>query len=439
MDFIGLLPPEISLKILSHLDMQDILNCCLVSKAWYNVTNCNSIWKYFWNPNNPLKESEGCADFDWTFSIPCKWKLYRMNHYRVINNWREDRYKRYEINGRWLDTTAYDGRTLVVNNGPLDVYRIENGNLVHIQTLRYKKHDAYMCSTNSSFIAVKYKPFVVIYRCENDKYKISHYLYNRGRNTKLYCTKDPKEIDSLTDDYFTYPYWSNLMCILSDTLYVYLPHLKVMYAWEMKEMKCLLEKEADINDVSYDKHFVYLCIRNSIFVFDKDGNMVMRLETKWNIGKMHCNHNMILAQHGLNDEVEFCAWDKTTGNLIFHKKMNVSEDIILHPKRDVILDMVDKWQVEKKEITAYNLMNDSILWKSRVSEYSLLGDLHSIVAERFLLFCTYTRHIFDIYDTETGRYLYSLNHIDDDDLYASYDLLIYSCNKNAKLILHIYS
>ena len=229
------------------------------------------------------------------------------------------------------------------------------------------------------------------------------------------------------------------MCILSDTLYVYLPHLKVLYAWEMKQMKCLLEKEADISDVSYDKNCVYLCIRNSIFVFDKDGNIIMRLEARWNIGKMQCNHRMILAQRGFNDEVEVFARDKRTGNLIFNKKLNVSEDVILHPKRDVILDMVDTWQVEKKEIIAYNLLNDSLLWKSKVSEYSLLGDLHSIVGERFLLFCTYTRHIFDIYDTDSGTYLYSLNHIDDDDLYASYDLLIYSCNKNAKLILHIYS
>lgn len=379
------------------------------------------------------------TDFDWTFGSPCKWKRYRLNHYRIINNWKENRYKRYEINGRWLVTTAYDGTTLVVNNGPLDIYRIDNGELNHIQTLKYKKYDAYMCTTNTMYIAVKYKPFVVVYKLENTKYKVSHYLYTEGRSTKLFCAKHARDVDNHSDDHKNYPYWSNLMCILNNTLFIYLPHLQVMYVWNMQEMKCLLEKVAIINDVSYDRNYVYTCIDNSIFVFDKDGNMVMRLEAKWEISKIHCNHNVILAQHQNNDEVEFLAWDKTTGHLLFSKKMNVTKDIILHPKRDVILDIVDTWQIEKKEIAAYDLLSNSILWKSHISEYNLLGDLHSIVSERFLLFCTYTRHIFDLYDTDTGSYLYSLSGIDDDDLYASYDLFIYSCKKNAKLILHIYS
>lgn len=59
MDFISLLPPEISLKILSHLNIEDIFSCSLVSKSWYDVANSNSIWKHFWNPDNPLKDSEG--------------------------------------------------------------------------------------------------------------------------------------------------------------------------------------------------------------------------------------------------------------------------------------------------------------------------------------------------------------------------------------------
>ncbi|XP_014247872.1 uncharacterized protein LOC106665727 [Cimex lectularius] len=439
MDLLSLMPPEIAVKIFGFLELRDLLNCQAVSKSWYDLTNNNLVWKTFWDPNLPLKECRPRKDLNWMFTPPCKWKMYYMNHMRIIRNWREDKYKRHEINGRWLETTAYDGQTLVINNFGLEVYKIDKGNLVHMQKLKYKKYDAYMCATNTKYIAVKYRPFVLVYVQINDRYRVSHMLYNQGTEKKLTCIKHMKQMDKMNDRFPIYPYWSNLMCILGDTLFVYMPHIKVFYAWDMKNMRCLMDVEGSISDFLNDKSKVYICSDDLISVYDEMGNLCYEVKPHWPIGKVHINYNMILAVKSTQDHMEVCAWEKGTGKEILVKTISVSDDCILHPRLDILLDVVDAWQLERKEIYALDLKHDVTLWKTLIGEYSLLGDLHSIVAERFLLFCTYSRHVFDIHDTKSGNYLYSLYGIDDDDVYASYDILIYANHKNVKLIVHIYS
>ncbi|KAK9499844.1 hypothetical protein O3M35_002805 [Rhynocoris fuscipes] len=439
MDILKCLPPEISIKILTFLNLKDVLSCSLVSRIWYDLTNTNLIWKRFWEVDLPLKECEVSKDFDWVFKPPCKWKLYYLNHKKVIQNWIDDRYKRHEVNGRWINSTAYDGKTLVINNFGLEVYRIDKGNLIHCQKLSYQKYDAYMCATNTTYIVVKYKPFVLIYHLINDKYKVAHMLYIRDRDNKLICTKERRVMDEVSEQSSLYPLGSNLMCILGNTLYVYMPHVKIMYAWNMKEMICLIEIKAHISDFLYDRERVYICVGDSITVYDENARKCFTVSPKWSIYKMHVNNHILLAVGDGHNEVDICAWDKKTGNLLHNKRMLVSADSLLHPKNDILVDVVDAWPLEKKEIFACNINDNEIIWRTLVGEYSILGDLHSIVADRFLLFCTYSRHIVDIHDSKRGNFLYSLYGIDDDDVFASYDILIYAKNASVKLIIHIYS
>ena len=46
-DFITLLPNEILEKVLNFLTLQDLLNCCLVSKGWNkHLSTLDFIWKH---------------------------------------------------------------------------------------------------------------------------------------------------------------------------------------------------------------------------------------------------------------------------------------------------------------------------------------------------------------------------------------------------------
>ncbi|XP_073975910.1 uncharacterized protein isoform X2 [Rhodnius prolixus] len=378
-------------------------------------------------------------DFGWILSQPCKWKLYFMNHKKIIHNWEEDRYKRHEINGRWINSSAYDGKTLVINNHGLEVYRIEKGNLVHCQKLSFKKYDAYMCATNTSYIVVKYKPLILVYHLINDRYKVAHMLYIRDRDSKLICSKEIRVLNEVNEQSSLYTVGSNLMCILGHTLYVYMPHVKIMYAWNMKEMICLIEIKAHMSDFLYDKERVYICVNDSITAYDERARMCFAVTPHWNIYKMHVNNHVLVAVGDGHSEVDICAWDKQTGTLLYNKKMFVSADCLLHPTKDILVDVLDAWPLEKKEIFACNIKDNMILWRTLIGEYSILGDLHSIVADRFLLFFTYSRHIVDIHDAKYGNYLYSLYGVDDDDVFASYDILIYAKNKSVKLVVHVYS
>ncbi|KDQ61072.1 hypothetical protein JAAARDRAFT_45731 [Jaapia argillacea MUCL 33604] len=57
-DFVGLLPPEVSLQIFSYLSFQSLLTCALVSRRWRAIADDTSVWK------------DLCFDKGWTWKQP---------------------------------------------------------------------------------------------------------------------------------------------------------------------------------------------------------------------------------------------------------------------------------------------------------------------------------------------------------------------------------
>ncbi len=58
------LPPELGLEVLSHLDVEDLWVCCLVNKKWHAFASDNGLWRSFWNqsymgfpPERSLKQA----------------------------------------------------------------------------------------------------------------------------------------------------------------------------------------------------------------------------------------------------------------------------------------------------------------------------------------------------------------------------------------------
>ncbi|KDQ61071.1 hypothetical protein JAAARDRAFT_191189 [Jaapia argillacea MUCL 33604] len=57
-DFVGLLPPEVSLEIFSYLSVQSLLTCTLVSRRWREIADDTSVWQNL------------CSDKGWTWKQP---------------------------------------------------------------------------------------------------------------------------------------------------------------------------------------------------------------------------------------------------------------------------------------------------------------------------------------------------------------------------------
>ncbi|KAK9499832.1 hypothetical protein O3M35_002793 [Rhynocoris fuscipes] len=452
MDILKCLPPEISIKILAFLNLCDILKCSLVSRYWYDLTNTNSIWKQFWLADLPLKKSNSSKDFKWIFQPPCEWKLYYLNHQKVINNWIDDRYEKHEINGYVYreHSAAYDGRTLVINNyDSVVVYRVEKGLLLPCQNLSYKKCESYGCATNTTYIVVKYKPCIIIYDLMCDQYKVSHMLYLNVSDCKLMYKNEGKAIEEFNAEGSLGPFALNFMGIIGSTLYIYMETVRTMYAWSMKDMVCLTEIKFFVANFLYDNERVYVyCIDfdnhvHHISVYDENAQKCYTVWPDMNIGDMHINNHLLVAVGDGKNEVDVCAWDKRTGDLLHSKRMLVTLISRLHPKNDVLVDVDYAWPFQIKEVFAYNIEDNEIVWRKLaggVGGYRDQSDIHSIVADRFLIFRTYSRRRFDIHDGKRGKYLYSLYGIDTNYAFISYDVLIYQNKKKCgKLVVHIYS
>lgn len=96
MDFIGKLPREISLHILSFLPPNALVKCFLVSKTWYNLTNTDFLWR-----RHCLVRKINKTDSDKAQNRPsslCGWATAYRTFIRKINRWENDRAQYFDIN-----------------------------------------------------------------------------------------------------------------------------------------------------------------------------------------------------------------------------------------------------------------------------------------------------------------------------------------------------
>ena len=104
-DFISLLPPELSIHILAHLDHHALVNTSLVSRSWAHVSRSQHIWReafmreksktYAMSLPVPLGAGLGLpafrSDNDWR-------DLYRIRQ-QLEHNWREGKAEPVYLNG----------------------------------------------------------------------------------------------------------------------------------------------------------------------------------------------------------------------------------------------------------------------------------------------------------------------------------------------------
>ena len=84
-DPFALIPPEISLHIISYLDPESVLSCYKVSKLWRCLCNCDSVWSGLCDSlkcerkfvsENPQKS-------------PCSVKSLFLSFYAVFKSWKQ--------------------------------------------------------------------------------------------------------------------------------------------------------------------------------------------------------------------------------------------------------------------------------------------------------------------------------------------------------------
>jgi F-box and WD-40 domain protein 1/11 len=104
-DFISLLPAELSIQILAHLDHHALLNTSLVSKSWAQVSRSHHVWREAflreksktYAMSQPVKPGTGLGlpnykpDNDWK-------ELYRIRQ-QLEHNWREGKAEPVYLNG----------------------------------------------------------------------------------------------------------------------------------------------------------------------------------------------------------------------------------------------------------------------------------------------------------------------------------------------------
>uniref|UniRef100_A0A171A7M2 F-box only protein 16-like protein isoform x3 n=1 Tax=Triatoma infestans TaxID=30076 RepID=A0A171A7M2_TRIIF len=93
MDILTFLPVEICERILCCLNLKEILNCSLVCRSWYNITNsCNLIWKRFCKQDEVIKNEWNYTVTEW-FPCTSEWKMYFLNFKKTIYNWKRNIFK----------------------------------------------------------------------------------------------------------------------------------------------------------------------------------------------------------------------------------------------------------------------------------------------------------------------------------------------------------
>ncbi|CAH1390283.1 unnamed protein product [Nezara viridula] len=408
MDFIPLLPVEISQLIFRRLTVKELARCLGVSKRWRELANINYLWKrhclIYGLEIDEDKKFQRNAKCDL-----CKWAQIWFNFRRsAAFGWRSKIWKTREIDKtNMYMRNASDGESLVFCTGSvLTVRKISQLGKTKYSLRLPLPHDASSClAVDNRYVAVAKCNIVLIYKIGINRYNCCMALAMNGDvilKTRKYVRRFVKANIKET---------SSCVCIIA--LSNGCIWLREHGRYKTFVINLINEKVTQVETHFYrfvTRTYIVSWSRRKLRVDNFKGRNILKLCR--DVNKARANHHVLVTfgfTSGREDiEQVMETWELSTGKRLLCMPRPKNAFFEIHPSRDILYQI----EAEKDYITSLCPVTGRVFWYVRVPNIKdILDWCLRVVCGRYLVLFQYKSSagghtLLYVFDAICGRYLY---------------------------------